>query len=49
MRQQENSSIIKYCTMINNGELFDPIEVDDFHYEEFGEGSELKEFFLTNI
>lgn len=46
MRQQENSSIIKYCTMINNGELFDPIEVDDFHYEEFGEGSELKEFFF---
>ena len=45
MRQKENSNIIKYCTMINDGEVFDPIEAPDFHYEEFGEGSELKDFF----
>ena len=45
MRQKENSNIIKYCSMINEGEVFDPIEATDFHYEEFGEGSELKEFF----
>lgn len=46
MRQGENSSIIKYATMTNNGEVFDPVELPDFHYEEFGEASELKEFFL---
>ena len=46
MRQKENSSIIKYCSMINEGEVFDPVETSDFHYEEFGEGSELKEFFI---
>ena len=46
MRQQEDSNIIKYCTMINKGELFDPIETSDFHYEEFGEADELKEFFF---
>ena len=45
MRQKENSNIIKYCSMINEGEVFDPIEATDFHYEEFGEGSELREFF----
>lgn len=46
MRQGENSSIIKYATLINEGEVFDPIELPDFHYEEFGEAEELKEFFL---
>ena len=46
MRQKENSNIIKYCTMINDGEIFDPVEATDFHYEEFGEGSELKDFFF---
>lgn len=46
MRQQEDSNIIKYCTMINNGEVFDPIETKDFHYEEFGSADELKEFFF---
>ena len=45
MRQKENSNIIKYCTMINDGEVFDPVEAPDFHYEEFGEGEELKSFF----
>ena len=45
MRQKENSNIIKYCTMINDGEVFDPVEAPDFHYEEFGEGDELKSFF----
>ena len=46
MRQQENSSIIKYCSMINNGKIFDPVETTDFLYEEFGTGEELKEKFL---
>ena len=46
MRQKENSNIIKYCTAINDGEIFDPVETTDFHYEEFGEGSELKDFFF---
>jgi len=46
MRQQENSSIIKYCSMINNGEVFEPVEKPDFLYEEFGTADELKEKFL---
>ena len=46
MRQQENSSIIKYCSMINNGEVFEPCENPDFLYEEFGTADELKEKFL---
>ena len=48
MRQKENSHIIKYCTMINNGEIFEPCEVSDFHYEEFGTGSELRDVLVTN-
>jgi exodeoxyribonuclease V alpha subunit len=46
MRQQENSSIIKYCSMINNGKVFEPCENPDFLYEEFGTADELKEKFL---
>ena len=46
MRQKENSNIIKYCTAINEGIVFDPVECKDFHYEEFGDGEELKEFFF---
>ena len=46
MRQKENSNIIKYCTMINDGEIFDPVEATDFHYEEFEFGDELKDFFF---
>ena len=46
MRQQENSSIIKYCSMINNGKVFEPVEKEDFFYEEFGTADELKEKFL---
>ena len=46
MRQQENSSIIKYCSMINAGEVFEPCENPDFLYEEFGTAEELKEKFL---
>ena len=46
MRQQENSSIIKYCSMINNGKVFEPVEKEDFLYEEFGTADELKEKFL---
>lgn len=46
MRQQENSSIIKYCSMINEGRVFEPVETSDFLYEEFGTGEELKEKFL---
>lgn len=46
MRQKENSNIIKYCTDINDGKVFDPIEAEDFHYEEFGEAKELKDFFF---
>ena len=47
MRQSEQSSIIKYCSLINNGELFDPCEESDFHYEEFGTGEELKELLVS--
>ena len=46
MRQQEDSSIIKYCSMINKGEVFEPVENNDFLYEEFGTADELKEKFL---
>ena len=46
MRQKENSNIIKYCTDINEGIIFDPVETYDFHYEEFETGEELKEFFF---
>ena len=46
MRQQENSNIIKYCSMINKGEIFSPCEHNDFLYEEFGSADELKEKFL---
>lgn len=46
MRQQEDSSIIKYCSMINNGKVFEPCENSDFLYEEFGTADELKEKFL---
>jgi exodeoxyribonuclease V alpha subunit len=45
MRQQEDSNIIKFCNKTNNGVVFDPIESKDFHYEEFGEGTELRDFF----
>ena len=37
MRQKENSNIIKYCSMINEGEVFEPCEEHDFLYEEFDE------------
>ena len=46
MRQQEDSHIIKYCSMINEGEVFDPCEESDFLYEEFGTAKELKDKFL---
>lgn len=45
MRQKENSKIIDFCSQINNGKVFDPCEFPDFHYEEFGEGQELRDFF----
>lgn len=47
MRQSEDSNIIKYCTMVNNGNIFDPCELSDFHYEEFGTAKELLEFFVS--
>lgn len=43
MRQQENSSIIKFCDMINKGSVFDPCDFSDFHYEEFGTAQELRD------
>jgi exodeoxyribonuclease V alpha subunit len=46
MRQKEDSNIIKFCSMINEGEIFDPCEEHDFLYEEFETGQELKEKFL---
>ena len=46
MRQKENSNIIKYCSMINEGEVFEPCEEPDFLYEEFGTADELKDKFL---
>lgn len=48
MRQKENSSIIKYCGMTNDGAIFDPCSHNDFHYEEFGDAAELRTFFLGN-
>lgn len=45
MRQQENSSIIKFCDMINKGSVFDPCDLQDFHYEEFGTAQELRDLF----
>ena len=45
MRQQENSNIIKFCSMINKGSVFDPCDHADFHYEEFGTAQELRELF----
>ena len=48
MRQSKDSHIIKYCNMINNGELFDPCEESDFHYEEFGTADELKEVLISH-
>ena len=46
MRQKEDSHIIKYCSMINDGEVFEPCEENDFLYEEFGTARELKAKFL---
>ena len=46
MRQREDSNIIKFCSMINEGEIFDPCDEHDFLYEEFGTSQELKEKFL---
>ena len=46
MRQKEDSHIIKYCSMINEGEVFEPCEENDFLYEEFGTAKELKDKFL---
>ena len=46
MRQKEDSHIIKYCSMVNEGEVFEPCEEPDFLYEEFGTGKELKDKFL---
>lgn len=46
MRQGAKSHIIKYCTDINNGRIFEPCEFHDFHYEEFGSSKELLDFFL---
>ena len=43
VRQQENSNIIKFCKYINDGKVFDPCELDDFHYEEFGTAEELRD------
>lgn len=48
MRQGKDSNIIKYCNLINKGEIFEPCSEPDFHYEEFGEGSELREFLVKN-
>ena len=45
MRQQQDSNIIKFCNMTNNGQVFDPIDSKDFHYEEFGESRELRDYF----
>ena len=47
MRQKENSNIIKYCSMINEGKVFEPCESKDFLYEEFGTADELKEKLLS--
>ena len=46
MRQKDDSNIIRYCNEINKGIVFDPTELKDFHYEEFGTGEELLEFFI---
>ena len=46
MRQKEDSTIINFCNMINKGEVFEPCEKPDFHYEEFGDGEELKDVLI---
>ena len=46
MRQKDDSNIIRYCNDINKGIVFDPVELKDFHYEEFGTGDELREFLV---
>ena len=43
VRQQENSNIIKFCKLINDGKVFDRCEFQDFHYEEFGTAAELED------
>ena len=43
VRQQEDSNIIKFCKLINDGTVFDPCELEDFHYEEFGTAEELRD------
>ena len=43
-RQKEDSHIIEYCNMINEGNIIHPCNFQDFHYEEFGTSSELKDF-----
>lgn len=42
MRQQKDSHIIKYCSLINKGLILDTCNHSDFHYEEFGRNEELK-------
>lgn len=48
MRQKEDSNIINFCNMTNKGEIFDPCEKKDFHYEEFGTADELKDTFIDS-
>lgn len=47
MRQQEDSHIIKFSTMTNNGKIFQPCVYPDFHYEEFSTNEELRSFFYS--
>ena len=48
MRQGEGSNIVRFCTMINNGKIFEPCELSDFHYEEFGDNEELINTLVEN-
>lgn len=47
VRQQENSNIIKFCKYINDGKIFEPCELSDFHYEEFGTAEELRDVLFS--
>jgi exodeoxyribonuclease V alpha subunit len=45
MRQAKNSSIIKYCSRINQGKLIDECTYEDLYYKSFGQKDELLEYF----
>lgn len=47
MRQQEDSLIIKNCSLINNGKNINSCNRDDFFYKEYEDENVLKEDFMS--